>query len=173
MSSDRPAEARPAAHRGTQMATEIERKFLVKNDNWRDRAESGSALMQGYIANNATATVRVRLKGEQAFLTVKGRAEGITRSEFEYPIPPADARAMLAELAVSAPIEKVRFRVREGDHVWDLDVFGGENAGLVMAEVELAAEDECFTMPDWAGEEVTGDPRYYNVNLARNPFRNW
>jgi adenylate cyclase len=80
---------------------------------------------------------------------------------------------MFAELAVSAPIEKVRFRVREGDHVWDLDVFAGENAGLVMAEVELAAEDEVFTMPDWAGEEVTGDPRYYNVNLARNPFRNW
>jgi adenylate cyclase len=98
---------------------------------------------------------------------------GLTRSEYEYPIPAADGAAMLAELAVSPPIDKVRYRVRCGEHVWDLDVFAGANAGLVMAEVELGREDEPFLMPDWAGREVTGDQRYYNVNLARRPFRDW
>lgn len=155
------------------MGTEIERKFLVKNDAWRGQVESQAPIMQGYIANNAGVTVRIRVQGAQAFLTIKGRGEGPSRSEFEYPIPVQDARAMLAEMAVSAPVEKVRFRVRAGDHVWDLDVFAGENEGLVMAEVELDAVDEVFDMPEWAGEEVTGDPRFYNVNLARNPFRHW
>jgi len=155
------------------MGTEIERKFLVKSESWRGRVESSVDIIQGYVANNANATVRVRVKGERAFLTIKGAGNGIRRSEFEYPIPVEDARAMLRELAVSPAVEKVRHRVREGDHVWDLDVFAGENAGLVMAEVELASEDEVFALPDWAGEEVSGDPRYYNVNLARHPFRHW
>ena len=155
------------------MGTEIERKFLVEGDTWRERVESSVAIVQGYVANNANATVRVRVKGEQAFLTIKGASHGIRRSEFEYPIPVEDARAMLRELAVFPPVEKVRYRVREGEHLWDLDVFAGENAGLVMAEVELGAEDEVFALPDWAGDEVSADPRYYNVNLARNPFRHW
>ncbi|MCU0835734.1 MAG: CYTH domain-containing protein [Chromatiaceae bacterium] len=155
------------------MGTEIERKFLVKGETWRDRVESSVEIVQGYVANNANATVRVRVKGERAFLTIKGAADGIRRSEFEYPIPVDDARAMLRELAVFPPVEKRRYRVREGERIWDLDVFAGENAGLVMAEIELAVEDESFVLPDWAGEEVSGDPRYYNVNLARNPFRHW
>lgn len=155
------------------MATEIERKFLVQNDGWRDAVESETRIMQGYLAENPSSTVRVRVAGERAFLTIKGPMRGLTRSEFEYPIPPDDAEAMLAELAVSPPIDKVRHKVRHGAHVWDLDVFAGENAGLVMAEVELASEDEDFQLPDWAGAEVTGDKRYYNVNLARNPFRRW
>jgi adenylate cyclase len=153
------------------MATEIERKFLVVNDGWRDAVESESHIMQGYLAENPNATVRVRLAGERAFLTIKGRMQGISRSEYEYAIPAEDAAAMLSSLAVSPPIDKVRYKVRHGDHLWDLDVFAGENAGLVMAEVELGSEDESFAVPDWAGREVSGDKRYYNVNLARHPYR--
>ncbi len=155
------------------MGLEIERKFLVKNDSWRDAATSETRLMQGYLANNQTVTVRARIQGERAFLTIKGAARGISRSEFEYEIPVADAEAMLAELSVSPPVDKVRYRVPCGDHIWDLDLFGGDNAGLIMAEIELSAEDEPFEMPDWAGAEVSGDPRYFNVNLARNPFKHW
>jgi adenylate cyclase len=155
------------------MPTEIERKFLVTGESWRDAVESKTRMIQGYLTENQNATVRVRVAGDRAFLTIKGMMRGLTRSEYEYPIAPADAAAMLEELAVSPPIEKVRYRVRCGEHVWDLDVFAGENAGLVMAEVELGMEDEVFQMPDWAGREVTGDKRYYNVNLARHPFRHW
>ena len=155
------------------MATEIERKFLVNGDSWRDAVLSQERIMQGYLANNQNATVRVRVKGEQAFLTIKGAARGISRSEYEYPIPVSDAEAMLAELAVSPPIDKVRYRVRHGDQVWDLDVFAGDNAGLVMAELELEHEDQPFDLPDWAGTEVSGDPRNYNVNLARHPYKHW
>lgn len=155
------------------MPTEIERKFLVDGDGWREAVESETRIMQGYLANNQNATVRVRVAGEQAWLTIKGMMRGPSRSEYEYAIPSEDAVTMLEELAVSAPIDKVRYRVRCGAHVWDLDVFAGENQGLVMAEVELAAEDEAFEMPDWAGREVTGDGRYYNVNLARLPYRHW
>lgn len=155
------------------MAIEIERKFLVVDASWRRAAESETLLMQGYLTNQAGVTVRVRVAGGQAFLTIKGATLGVRRSEFEYPIPVADATAMLHELAVSPPIEKTRHRVRAGDHVWDLDVFAGANEGLVMAEIELTAEDEVFEHPAWLGAEVSGDPRYYNVNLARHPYRNW
>jgi adenylate cyclase len=155
------------------MGVEIERKFLVKNDSWRVHVESEWHTMQGYLANNANATVRVRVRGDTAYLTIKGPGRGISRSEYEYPIPVADAEAMLKELAVSPPVDKVRYRVRAGKHLWYLDVFAGENAGLVMAEVELAAEDEVFERPDWLGDEVSGDPRYFNVNLARNPYKHW
>jgi adenylate cyclase len=155
------------------MALEIERKYLVMKDSWRDAVESERHVVQGYIAAGGKATVRVRVKGDRAYLTIKGPSAGIGRSEYEYEIPVADGEAMLAELAVSPVVEKTRYRVRCGDHVWDLDVFAGANAGLVMAEVELGREDEAFTLPDWAGEEVTGDPRYYNVNLARQPFSTW
>ncbi len=155
------------------MALEIERKFLVTGDSWRDAVELETRMLQGYLANNQNATVRVRVAGDQAFLTVKGMMRGASRSEYEYPIPPADAQAMLAELSVSPPVDKVRHQVRCGEHLWDLDVFAGENAGLVLAEVELEREDEPFEMPDWAGREVTGELRYYNVNLARHPYRHW
>jgi adenylate cyclase len=155
------------------MATEIERKFLVNGDSWRDAVLSQERIMQGYLANNQNATVRVRVKGEHAFLTIKGAAQGISRAEYEYPIPVSDAEAMLAELSVSSPIDKVRHRVRQGDQVWELDVFAGDNAGLVMAELELEHEDQPFDLPDWAGTEVSDDPRYYNVNLARHPYKHW
>jgi len=155
------------------MATEIERKFLVKNELWRGAVESQMHIMQGYLADAGNATVRVRVKGDGAVLTIKGRMRGISRSEYEYPIPLADAKAMLRELAVSPPIEKVRYLVRCGANLWELDVFAGDNTGLVMAELELAHPDETFEMPDWAGEEVTDDLRYYNVNLARHPYQRW
>jgi adenylate cyclase len=155
------------------MGIEIERKFLVVGESWRDAVESQTRIMQGYIAAGENATVRARLAGERGFLTIKGMIQGASRAEYEYEIPADEAVSLLRDLALSPPVDKVRFRVRCGAHVWDLDVFAGENAGLVMAEVELSREDEPFQMPDWAGEEVTGDGRYYNVNLARKPFRHW
>ncbi len=155
------------------MSTEIERKFLVKNDSWRACAQDDTRIRQGYLAHDARVTVRVRIRGESAYLTIKGATSGISRAEFEYPIPVGDAQAMLDDLAASPLIEKVRYRVPCGSHVWDLDVFGGDNTGLVMAEVELAAEEAAFDMPEWAGKEVSDDPRYYNVNLARHPFSHW
>ena len=155
------------------MGVEIERKFLVKNDAWRYSVESEHHIMQGYLASDARITVRVRVKDDAAFLTIKGPTSGIGRSEYEYLIPLPDGQAMLHELSLPAVIEKTRYRVRCGAHVWDLDLFAGENAGLVMAEVELASEDEPFEMPDWAGQEVSSDPRYYNASLARHPFNRW
>jgi adenylate cyclase len=155
------------------MGVEIERKFLVKSDAWRVSAGEGTRLLQGYLANDAKATVRVRIRGEQAFLTIKGVTTGISRSEFEYSIPVDDAEAMLRELAVVPVIEKIRYRVPCGAHVWDLDVFAGENEGLVLAELELEAADDAFDHPAWAGDEVSHDPRYYNVNLASHPVSRW
>lgn len=155
------------------MATEIERKFLVTGDSWRDAVESQEHVMQGYLCNGTNATVRVRVKGDAAYLTIKGMMSGISRTEYEYNIPVADAEAMLKDLAVSPPIDKTRYRVRCGVHLWELDVFAGENAGLVMAELELASEDEPFQLPDWAGDEVSDDLRYYNVNLSRHPYKRW
>ncbi len=154
------------------MAVEIERKFLVCKETWRSSVEEESPIQQGYLADGAT-TVRVRRYGELAYLTIKGPSSGISRLEFEYRIPLADAEVMLAELAVASVIEKTRYRVRCGSHVWDLDVFEGENAGLVLAEVELDAEDADFERPDWAGEEVSDDPRYYNASLSQNPYQSW
>lgn len=155
------------------MGIEIERKFLVEGDAWRASADAGERLLQGYLANTGPATVRVRICGDAAFLTIKGATIGVSRSEFEYPIPVADAEAMLREMAVSPVIEKVRYRVPCGGLVWEVDVFEGANEGLVLAELELDAEDAEFERPGWAGEEVSGDHRYFNVNLALNPYRRW
>jgi len=155
------------------MALEIERKFLVTNESWRSGVESEARILQGYLASGDNATVRVRVKGDAAYLTVKGASSGISRMEYEYPIPFEDAQAMLRDLALFPVVDKIRYRVRAGSHLWDLDLFAGENQGLVMAEVELSSEDEPFDRPGWAGEEVTADGRYYNVNLARHPYRHW
>jgi len=155
------------------MSVEIERKFLVEGDTWRSQVASESHIMQGYLASSPEVTVRVRVKGNQAFLTIKGESRGVARSEYEYPIPVVDAEEMLRDLAVLPPIDKVRHRIPLGGHVWELDVFAGENAGLVMAEIELSSEDEDFDLPDWAGQEVSDDQRYFNVNLAKNPYRRW
>jgi len=155
------------------VTTEIERKFLVVGDSWRQAVESETHVMQGYLANNANVTVRVRIKGEQGVLTIKGATRGISRAEYEYEIPMDDAERMLRELSTGPVVDKTRHLVRVDDHVWELDVFHGDNEGLVMAEIELGSEAEDFRLPDWAGEEVSHDSRYYNVNLARNPYRNW
>ena len=155
------------------MGLEIERKFLVKDDSWRDAVEGESRILQGYLVTAERVTLRVRIRGDGACITVKGPVRGIARLEYEYPIPLEDAETMLRELAELPPIEKVRYRVRCGAHVWDLDRFAGANAGLVLAEIELDRPDEPFERPSWAGLEVTGDPRYSNANLARRPFGLW
>ncbi|BCU07128.1 CYTH domain-containing protein [Allochromatium tepidum] len=155
------------------MAIEIERKFLVVGEGWRDRVGDATRLVQGYLTEDARTTVRVRIRGETAWLTLKGASRGISRLEFEYPIPVDDAETLLRELAVSPLIEKTRYRVPHAGHLWELDVFAGANAGLVLAELELERVDEAFERPDWLGAEVSDDPRYFNVNLARHPYRDW
>jgi len=155
------------------MGIEVERKFLVSDESWRDGVTSSTRIVQGYIAQTGSATVRVRVKGDRGFLTIKGSSVGVSRSEFEYEVPVADALAMLDELAQGPVIDKVRHMVPVGGHVWEVDVFAGENAPLVMAEVELADSQEAFDRPDWAGAEVSDDQRYFNVNLARSPYSTW
>jgi adenylate cyclase len=155
------------------MGVEVERKFLVSDDSWRDGVTTATRIVQGYIAQTPSATVRVRVKGDKGFLTVKGLSVGVSRSEFEYEVPVPDALAMLEELAQGPVIDKVRHLVPVGGHVWEVDVFAGDNAPLVMAEVELASADEHFERPGWAGLEVSDDQRYFNVNLARSPYSTW
>lgn len=155
------------------MALEIERKFLVQNDDWRASVVSETPIEQGYLLTGGGLTVRVRIKGEQGFLTIKGPSKGASRSEFEYPIPAEDARALLSLDGATGIIAKTRYQVRAGTHTWDLDRFSGNNQGLVMAEVELSTEAESFDRPSWLGEEVTEDPRYFNAYLAENPYRRW
>lgn len=155
------------------MATEIERKFLLRNDSWRDGAGAGTRFRQGYLIGAERASVRVRIEGEEANLNIKGATLGVRRQEYEYPIPLADARELLDTLCAQPQIEKTRYHVPYGDHLWEVDVFAGANAGLVVAEVELSAEDETFELPPWAGEEVSHDARYYNVCLVNHPYSEW
>lgn len=155
------------------MGVEIERKFLVKNDGWRSQADGGTLMSQGYLISDEKGTVRVRLEGDQARLNIKSMATGVSRLEFEYPIPAHDARQILSTLSRGPAVEKTRYRVRVGAHTWEVDEFSGDNQGLVVAEVELASEDEAFTRPDWSGEEVSEDPRYLNANLAERPWKTW
>ena len=154
------------------MGQEIERKFLLKNDTWRSEA-TGTLYRQGYLSSVKERTVRVRTVGDKAFLTIKGVTVGATRAEYEYPIPISDCNAMLDTLAEKPIIEKKRYKVARGGLTWEIDEFFGENQGLIVAEVELEREDQPFVKPDWVGDEVTGDPRYYNANLIRNPYTKW
>ena len=154
------------------MATEIERKFLVKGDAWRGLATS-ARFRQGYLSTVKERTVRVRLVGDEATLTVKGITVGATRTEFEYAIPAAEAEAMLDDLCEQPIIEKVRHVVRIDGLTWEIDEFGGQNAGLIVAEVELEDADQAISLPEWIGEEVTDDPRYFNANLIAHPFAVW
>ncbi len=155
------------------MGIEVERKFLVTGEAWREEVTSSSRVVQGYLAATDLATIRVRAKGDRGFLTIKGRSVGVTRAEYEYDIPLPDALAMLDSLAQGPVIDKVRHLVQVGEHVWEVDVFAGANAPLVMAEVELADVDEPVEIPPWAGTEVSDDLRFYNVNLAREPYSSW
>jgi CYTH domain-containing protein len=151
---------------------EIERKFLVR-DTAMLAGLAGERLVQGWIARTPRATVRVRIGDGRAWLTLKGRSEGISRRELEYPIPLGDAELCIAELCDGPVIEKTRYRLPAGPHTWEVDVFEGDNAGLVLAEIELGHEDEPFARPAWLGEEVSHDPRYYNSNLVSRPYTRW
>jgi adenylate cyclase len=154
------------------MAIETERKFLVNGDAWRSLA-AGVPYRQGYICAVDGRTVRVRIAGDQGFLTIKGPSIGISRSEFEYPIPLSDAQELLDTLCQPPLIEKVRYRIPVQDLVWEVDEFGGENQGLIVAEVELSDPERAIDLPDWIGAEVSDDRRYYNSNLSRHPFTRW
>jgi len=155
------------------MALEIERKFLVKNDDWRNAADGGSAYRQGYLIGARQASVRVRVEGDEAFLNIKSMTLGVTRQEYQYPIPVTEAEEMLATLCEHPLVEKTRYHVDYAQHLWEIDVFAGANAGLVVAEVELNSEQEHVELPPWVGIEVSDDPRYYNVNLVKQPFKTW
>lgn len=154
------------------MGLEIERKFLVVGDSWRGRGLA-QPMRQGYLCVDPDRTVRVRLAGERAWLTVKGRSHGSVRSEFEVELPAEDASTMLDELCLQPILAKTRTRVMHGAHTWEVDEFFGENLGLVLAEIELASEHEAIELPEFVGEEVTGDLRYYNSSLLKSPFSRW
>ncbi|MES2125234.1 MAG: CYTH domain-containing protein [Gemmatimonadota bacterium] len=155
------------------MAHEIERKFLIVPGAWRPDPAKGLVVRQGYLSHDPARTVRVRVAGAQGFLTIKGMTRGISRLEFEYPIPVADAEQMLDTLCLHPLIEKKRYREWYGGWHWEIDVFEGENAGLIVAEVELPTEVATVALPSWVGREVSDDPRYFNSNLARHPYSAW
>ncbi|MCU0534667.1 MAG: CYTH domain-containing protein [Hydrococcus sp. Prado102] len=154
------------------MAIEIERKFLVKGNEWRSLG-SGQVYRQGYITTVNNTTVRVRIAGDRGYLTIKGKTDGIARSEFEYPIPIEDAQIMLDTLCDRPLIEKIRHKIQLDDLVWEVDEFLGENEGLIMAEVELDDANRTIELPDWIDKEVSGDRKYYNSNLAKYPYQQW
>ncbi|MDX1805273.1 MAG: CYTH domain-containing protein [Alcanivorax sp.] len=154
------------------MALEIERKFLLREPGIVDGLD-GERLTQGYLSHDRNATVRVRIAGANAWLTIKGKTVGHTRSEFEYAIPADDARQMLEKLCPAGVIDKTRYRLPQGPLCWEIDVFHGDNQGLVLAEIELPNADTDFQRPAWLGEEVSDDPRYFNSALSQHPFRDW
>lgn len=154
------------------MATEIERKYLVLDETWRSRAV-GMVFRQGYLSTVKERTVRVRVVGHLGYLTVKGLTVGSVRTEFEYEVPIADAEQMLDELCEQPLIEKTRYVIEENGLTWEIDEFAGANEGLIVAEVELGDESQQVDPPDWVGEEVTNDARYFNANLIAHPFSEW
>jgi len=154
------------------MPNEIERKFLVSSDGWR-LFGPGTRYRQGYLSTVPERSVRVRVAGDEGFLTIKGKTVNATRAEYEYAIPVSEANELLDHLCERPLIEKTRYRISHRGLVWEVDEFEGENTGLIVAEVELETEDQAVALPDWAGEEVTGDPRYYNASLVANPYRKW
>ncbi|WP_300567419.1 CYTH domain-containing protein [Flavobacterium sp.] len=153
---------------------EIERKFLVLNHDFIDLAVTKNRIVQGYLNSNPERTVRIRIKGETGYLTIKGKGNdsGTTRLEWETEIPLADAEKLLG-LCENGVIDKIRYEIPSGKHTYEVDIFSGENEGLVMAEIELNSEDEAFEKPQWLGAEVTGDERFYNAYLSNNPYKNW
>lgn len=154
------------------MGKEIERKFLVSGDVWRSMGQ-GIRYRQGYLSTVKERTVRVRTVADKAYLTIKGVNEGIARAEFEYEIPIKDANSLLDGICERPLIEKDRYKIPFGGLTWEVDEFFGENAGLILAEVELESEDQAFDIPEWIGVEVSDDHRYYNANLIAHPYRTW
>ncbi|WP_303905009.1 CYTH domain-containing protein [Thiohalomonas denitrificans] len=155
------------------MGTEIERKFRVRYDTWREQADAGTRFRQGYLVGSAKVSVRVRIEGQKANLNIKSATLRVTRSEYEYAIPRGEAEEMLDQLCEKPLIEKTRYRLTFAGVLWEVDVFAGDNEGLVVAEVELPSEDATFEVPPWAGEEVSHDKRYYNVCLVKHPYKDW
>jgi adenylate cyclase len=151
---------------------EIERKFLVDTSKWRPSVP-GIEFRQGYLSSVRHRVVRVRIAGNKGWLTIKGLSVGITRNEFEYEIPVTDASVLLENLCERPIIAKTRYREQVGDRVWEVDVFHGDNEGLVVAEIELGSEDERFDKPEWATRDVSDDPRYFNNNLIAKPYKDW
>jgi adenylate cyclase len=153
---------------------EIERKFLVKSEEFKTISFSKNEIAQGYLNSNPERTVRVRIKGNQGYLTIKGKGNetGMSRLEWEKEIPIDEAK-MLLNLCESGVISKMRYEVKFGNHVYEVDVFFGENEGLIIAEIELESEDEAFEKPNWLGDEVTNNEKYYNSYLSKNPYKNW
>ncbi|MBB4804018.1 adenylate cyclase [Flavobacterium nitrogenifigens] len=153
---------------------EIERKFLVKSDDFKKQAFAQNKIAQGYLSSVPERTVRVRIKGHKGFITIKGISQsgGMSRFEWENEIPLEEAQELL-KLCEKGKIEKTRYEIKSGIHVYEVDEFYGENEGLVMAEIELKSEEETFEKPEWLGEEVTNDERYYNAYLSKNPFKDW
>ena len=154
------------------MAEEIEHKFLVRTGLWSPKSD-GVVFTQGYLSTDPERIVRVRIAGTKAFLTIKGRPKGLTRAEYEYEIPLADAERMLGEMCLGRLIEKTRYREPVGSYVWEIDVFHGENNGLVLAELEVFDERETFTRPSWLGTDVSYDERYSNASLSLRPIARW
>ena len=154
------------------MGVEIERKFLVNDTSWK-KSIRAVRCRQGYLCLGSGVTARVRVMDDIGYITVKGGGEGMTRSEYEYAIPVIDAEEMLDGLCIKPLIEKNRYFVEHDGMVWEVDEFFGENSGLVVAEVELEREDQIFSLPGWVGKEVTGDSRYFNAALVKNPYTNW
>nr|WP_321221444.1 CYTH domain-containing protein [uncultured Psychroserpens sp.] len=153
---------------------EIERKFLVTSETFKTEAFKYTRITQGFLNTNPDRTVRVRLKGDKGFLTVKGKStnDGLSRFEWEKEISKPDAESLL-KLCETGVIDKIRYEIKKGAHVFEIDVFHKENEGLIIAEIELNHEDEAFIKPAWLGKEVTGDKRYYNSQLSQHPFKNW
>lgn len=155
------------------MATEIERKFLLLNDNWRGNVHDKKKIRQGYLANTEHGSVRIRVADSEASLNIKSMTIGVTRTEYEYPIPVKDAEELLKNLCIGPLVVKTRYYLELGKHLWEIDVFEGENSGLVVAEIELTHPREEFLRPEWLGEEVTEDERYYNFALVNHPYKDW
>jgi adenylate cyclase len=159
------------------MAREIERKFLLINDDWRSLVKQKTRFVQGYLnqieAGQSKSSIRIRIEGEQANINIKSLEIGLSRDEYEYAVPLDDAEQMLAKLAVGPIIEKNRYLVDFAGLTWEIDEFFGDNAGLVIAEVELEHENQAITMPEWAGSEVTHDVKYYNISLSKHPYKDW
>jgi len=155
------------------MPIEIERKFLLVNNAWRDELKCSFRIRQGYMGEIDKASVRIRVQGDKANINIKSATLSMRRMEYEYEIPLSEAEEMLDQLCKQPQVDKTRYIVERGKHKWEIDEFYGENAGLIVAEIELDDEAEVFEKPPWVGKEVTGDPRYYNVSLIKHPFKSW
>ncbi len=155
------------------MGVEIERKYLLRNNHWRNDADEGTRFCQGYLSAGGPGSVRVRVEGDKANINIKSATLDMSRLEFEYPIPMQDAEQMLRDICIQPLIEKTRYHVHFHGKLWEVDVFAGDNEGLTVAEVELQSKDEAIVLPDWVAEEVTSDKRYYNVCLVDHPYKDW